>query len=120
MLRRRNKRIKCAFLSVSWSLAWGKFESKRVEGKRKVVEKKRNRRGCPEGWDGRRMVAERGSRQEKGAGGCKVQSIARLPSLGSYSTPIEGRYRHGRRAVTIADSLLCIWVLRNLNVPSRV
>lgn len=34
-----------------------------------------------------------------------MQSIARLPSLGSYSTPIEERYRHDRRAVTIADSL---------------
>lgn len=61
------------------------------------------------GWqrDGRRMVPERGSgRRAKGVGGCKVQSIARLPSLGSYSTPIEERYRHDRRAVTIADSLL--------------
>lgn len=102
------------------ALGLGQIRIEKSRGKRKVVEKKRNRRGCPEGWDGRRMVAERGSRQEKGAVGCKVQSIARLPSLGSYSTPIEGRYRHGRRAVTIADSLLCIWVLRNLNVPSRV
>lgn len=45
-----------------------------------------------------------------------MQSIARLPSLGSYSTPIEGRYRHERRAVTIADSLLCtgFWLNRVL------
>lgn len=53
------------------------------------------------------MVARRGfGRRAKGVGGCKVQSIARLPSLGSYSTPIEERYRHDRRAVTIADSLV--------------
>lgn len=56
---------------------------------------------------GEARVAERGSGwRAKGVGGCKVQSIARLPSLGSYSTPIEERYRHYRRAVTIADSLV--------------
>lgn len=35
-----------------------------------------------------------------------MQSIARLPSLGSYSTPIEERYRHERRAVSAVTIVL--------------
>lgn len=39
-----------------------RFESKERRGKEDSgVEKKGNRRGCSEGWGGRRMVEERGA-----------------------------------------------------------
>lgn len=59
------------------------------------VEKKGNRRGCPEAWHGRRMMARRGfgGRAERGG---RMQGAINSEiafALGSYSTPIEARYR---------------------------
>lgn len=70
------------------------------------VEKKGNRRGCPEAWHGRRMMARRGfgGRAERGGRMQGAINSEIALALGSYSTPIEARYRGEGRAVTIADS----------------